>query len=403
MTGYEIHSYQKNVEQALRRTNEDSLVCPENRALITAFAKERLARGIGRLRVAKCIYCMRYLSHWLKIPFDKAQKPELLSLVGDLENQPYSEHSKHDFKACLKLFYKWLKGNDEIYPPEISWLRARLRNNVHKLPEEMLSEEEVMKMVAAADNARDKALLLVLYETGCRIGEMLSLKIKNVLFDQYGAILRVTGKTGDRRVRIISSAPALTAWLSVHAKAKDPEATLWPPLATSHKYHDHVMEHHSVYTLMQVVAEKAGIRKRVYPHLFRHSRATALAGKLTEAQMKEYFGWTQSSNMASVYVHLSGRDVDKAMLALQGMAKPEEKREEALQLKGCERCKERNSPNATYCIRCGSPLDLRLLKQVEHETNVGNEIMDTLMKNAEFKEFMFKKMVEMGLEQRLTH
>lgn len=43
--------------------------------------------------------------------------------------------------------------------------------------------------------------------------------------------------------------------------------------------------------------------------------------------MKQYFGWIQDSNMASVYVHLSGRDVDNVLLKLNGINTGEEKKE----------------------------------------------------------------------------
>ena len=39
-----------------------------------------------------------------------------------------------------------------------------------------------------------------------------------------------------------------------------------------------------------------------------------MANYLTEAQMNVYFGWTQGSDMPGVYVHLSGRDIDDAIL-----------------------------------------------------------------------------------------
>ncbi|MFQ5406020.1 MAG: tyrosine-type recombinase/integrase [Candidatus Micrarchaeia archaeon] len=299
------------------------------------------------------------------------------------------------------MFYKWLKGDDETFPPEIAWLKPKLKNNARKLPEELLTQDEVLRIAQAAVNARDKALVLVLYESGCRIGEILSLRIKNVLFDQYGAILRVTGKTGDRRVRIISSAPALSSWVENYSKSKEPEAPLWPSLATNYPQKNQPMEHRSVLVTLKRSTEKAGIKKRVYPHLFRHSRATFLAEKLTEAQMKEYFGWVQSSEMAATYVHLSGRDVDNALLALQGLVKSEDKKEEQFKVCFCPRCKEKNSPSAKFCLRCGTPMKEQIAAQVEDEKKVGDNLLNQLMKNVEFKEFLFKKVVELGLEKTL--
>ena len=163
----------------------------------------------------------------MKKPFFKATKDNLIALVGELNSiSKYSEHTKYDFKVVLKMFYKWLKGNDEFFPPEIAWLKKDMKHQRHKLPEELLTEDEVLMMANRADNLRDKALILVLYETGCRIGELISLSIKNVIFDQYGAILRVTGKTGDRRVRIISSSSALASWMNIHPRRDSPDSLL---------------------------------------------------------------------------------------------------------------------------------------------------------------------------------
>ena len=243
---------------------------------------------------------------------------------------------------------------------------------------------------------------MTLYESGCRIGELLSLKVKNVSFDQFGAVLRVTGKTGDRRVRIISSAPALASWLDHYEGASDPEAYLWPPRSNNNHDTHYPAIHSSICKTLSVLAAKAGIKKHVHAHLFRHSRATALANKLTEAQMKEYFGWTQSSNMASVYVHLSGRDVDNALLALQGFAKPPDPQEETMKLCFCPRCREKNSPSAKYCLKCGTPMQEQMIRQIEDEKKAGNNLMDQLMKDAEFKDFLHKKVAALGLDKQIA-
>ena len=72
--------------------------------------------------------------------------------------------------------------------------------------------------------------------------------------------------------------------------------------------------------------------------------------------MKEYFGWTQSSKMASIYVHLSGRDVDDAILKLYGKKSIEKNKQEEIKTKTCVRCNEINSFDAKYCKRCGFSL-----------------------------------------------
>ena len=56
------------------------------------------------------------------------------------------------------------------------------------LPEELLTEEEVKRLAEAAENPRDRDFILTLYESGCRVGELISLRLKHVQFDNYGAV-----------------------------------------------------------------------------------------------------------------------------------------------------------------------------------------------------------------------
>jgi len=158
-----------------------------------------------------------------------------------------------------------------------------------KLPEELLTEDEIERMTEAARTPRDGAFVSVLYESGLRIGEMLSLKIKNVQLEGHVVTLTVNGKTGIRRVRVTSSSQKLVNWMKIHPFREDPNAPLWISLGTRNR--DDTLKGKIVNALLKDLAKKAGIEKRIYPHLFRHSRAFHLSKYLTEAQMKELFGW----------------------------------------------------------------------------------------------------------------
>jgi integrase len=277
----------------------------------------------------------------------------------------------------LKIFYRWLRGSD-IYPEEVKWIKPANVGRV-KLPEELLTEEEVMRMVSAADHVRDKAFILVLYESGCRIGELLTMQVKHVQFDTYGAVLHVDGKTGPRRVRIILSAPKLSQWVENHPKRDNPDSALWITIGTNSRYK--VWTYTTAKEVIKKIALKAGVRKRIYPHLFRHSRATCLANHLTEAQMKQYFGWTQSSEMASVYVHLSGRDVDNALLKLNGLPVEEKDKGDNLKPLICPRCKSNNSPDAKFCSGCGFCVDVKTAVEIDEVRAKADNLLNELVKD----------------------
>jgi predicted transcriptional regulator len=180
----------------------------------------------------------------------------------------------------------------------------------------------------------------------------------------------------------------------------NPSAPLWVSIGTSHR--NTPLNYTTINALLRKLAEKAGVKKRVNPHTFRHSRATHLATHLTEAQMKEYFGWTQGSDMASVYVHLSGRDVDKALLQIYGITKEKESKDTSeLKPKKCSRCSESNSATGKFCVKCGMPLSLESAIELDSKRDKWDKIMTVLTKDEDVQKLLMKKVIEKGLEEEI--
>ena len=177
------------------------------------------------------------------------------------------------------------------------------------------------------------------------------MRIRHIAFDEYGAVLRVSGKTGERRVRVVSSAPLIATWLTHNPYRENPDAPVWLQSGTT------PFTYGAARMMLRRRAKDARLKKRVNPHMFRHSQASVLADDLTEAQMNEYLGWKQGSKMPAIYVHLSGRNVDQKILELKGMKK-HEKSAEAAAVKGCSRCGHINPPTSKFCMKCALPLDL---------------------------------------------
>jgi site-specific recombinase XerD len=267
-----------------------------------------LAKGNGRLRAVKYINHIIVLARMTDKPIHQLSRGEVERLVSQINTSSYKETTKRDYKIILKRYFQWVKGLDEDehqYPEEVRWIKTTQKRE-RLLPEALLSVDEIKRLVEAAENQRDRAFILLHYESGCRIGETLSLRIRNVSFDQYGAVLRVDGKTGPRRVRVIAAAPAVAQWLDIHPLRGDVDASLWVGVGTVGRGEQ--LGYFGARMLLRRLVARAGLNKRVYSHLMRHSRATELASMLTEAQMKEMLGWVQGSDMPATYVHMSGRD-----------------------------------------------------------------------------------------------
>lgn len=376
-----IYEHGKNLKATVERIKKAGY-SQENKDLILKFENTLFAEGLKPVRVQKYLVQLNILAQILDKNFSEMDFDDVQALVADIERSDRSDWTKHDYKITIRKFFRWV-GKDEL----VSWISVRMRHNTQKLPEELLSEAEIKKLIEVADHPRDKAIIATLYDSGCRIGELGSLKIKHLSFDQYGAVLTVNGKTGMRRVRIIFSVPYLASWLDIHPQKDNPDAYLW--LLIRGKGTGKPMQYQAFRKLINTLAAKAEIKKRVYNHLFRHSRSTELAQHLTEAQMEAHLGWVHGSNMPSVYVHLSGKQVDDAMLRIYGMKRKEDMIPE-LTSKTCPICEKLNSPTSKFCSRCGHPLDHRALQDIQEMENRIPELLKLIMKSDQAKEFFSK-------------
>jgi len=295
---------------------QSSSISEVNKKLILDFVENCFVEGLGQQRILKYITTLKIISTQINTDFDKVEKRDLFLFISKLEQSNKSEWLKHDYKVCIKKFYKWYFKADN---PELTkWIKASIGKKDRKLPEEMLTEEEILKMINCAKKKSDKAIIALLWDIGARVGEIGNLRVKHIKFDEYGATVNLKGKTGYRRVRAVFSVEYLQAWLLEHPDMNNPDAPLWTTFDSKENLIK-PLHYGSIRMKVKRLAKKAKINKRIHPHLFRHSRATYIANYLTEAQMNTYFGWVQGSEMSSVYVHLSGRDVDYAILKANGV------------------------------------------------------------------------------------
>lgn len=299
-----------NLDRKLHSTvnsMESSGISGKNKQLIQRFIDNCFSEGLSKIRIIRYITTLKYLAMFIGKDFDTVTKEDIKSVVAQIEMKNYAEWSKHFYKVTLKKFYAWLNGCERgIYPECVRWMQTSVKKNRLRTPE-VLTKEEIERMIDVCKNTRDKAFISVLYESGCRIGEIMNLRKCDAQFDEHGAVLMVNGKTGFRRVRVLNNtAMLLSRWMYTIPD----NSHVWV------NKNGKLLSYWYVKKVLKRLAVKVGITKRIYPHLFRHSRATFLSQFLSDAQMKVFFGWTQGSDMASVYVHLSGKDIDKTLIEL---------------------------------------------------------------------------------------
>lgn len=356
---------------------------------VKKFINFQIREGLSRQSCLTYLTSLRYVLKNMDIEFSNVKKEDVEDFLTTLETwkcengrnagSPLSPFTKNTIKMQYKHFLQFLGKEDEAEVIHCKNLKGS------KLPEDILTKDEVLEIIDHAGSLRDKALFGLLYESGCRAGEILSMKVKNLDFLENGGCAATfpRGKTGPRRVLVFNFASYLRQWMDAHPLKDDPEAPLWP---TNDYRHAPLSDISLRYNLTETV-KRTSIKKRVWLHGFRHTRATHLSEHLTEQQMKRYLGWTPGSDMASIYVHLSGKDMDNAVKAMYGIEDPETPID-TMKPGKCPRCNEMNAPKGLYCWKCGMILDPTVRKDVDDLDKTIPELIKIVMQNPDAVELI---------------
>ncbi len=279
------------------------------------------------LWIIRCITALLLMRRHLGKSFKDADKDDIRSLLKWMDDKNYKASTHEKFRRILKFYYKIVYGNNEHYPEAVNWFsvnlgKEKIGKETNMDMSEYLEEEEVQKLIEAAPTVQKKAFLACMYESGARPEEFLRLTNLDIKVDSKGAVFMLRGKTGERRVRIISFVKLLQQWLQVHPLTNQNQYPLWISTATNFK--NQPLGLRGAQKIIEETLPNAGlINKHRRLYILRHSRATHLANHLTEAQMCIFFGWEHGTKVVRRYIHLSGKDVDNALIALnEGIGQP---------------------------------------------------------------------------------
>ena len=230
----------------------------------------------------------------------------------------------------------------------------------------------------------------------------MSIRVKDFTTpDKYGAMVHIPdGKTGPRDIRIISSAPAISNWLSQHPTRNNKDSVLFCGNSNFNKGKS--IEYNNFRKMLLKAKAKTKISKPVNPHNFRHSRATELSKKLTESILCKYMGWVIGSKEVATYIHHDPENVKNKYDEMYGIRKEDEKK--LLKPIECPRCKTINDAAAKFCNGCSLGLDEKSIieydKEQEELKQIGKMTKDSIPQNELFQ-MMYERMK--ALEKKIEN
>ena len=322
----------------------------ESIQIVERFDQDNEFQGLKIVTRHNQIYLILKFLRDIEKELQDITKDELESYLKNLNVAPRSLES---WKIILRKFFRWY-GKPEYVDSDL-WKASRNAYKTKKASN-MLAETEIEKMKSCAMNLRDKAIIAVLWDTAIRNGELCGLNIGDVTDHGDYMAITVTGKTGSRTINLISSVSIMKEWIENghpnKLKASHPLFVSYDP-----KNYLSRISVCAVWRIVKSTAERAGIQKHVHPHLLRHSKLTQLSRDgFNEMNMRIFSGWSKTSTMPNVYVHLSSADVNDCRLELETGIKVERITKSKLLDVECPRCKTKNDSSNRYCSLCGLPL-----------------------------------------------
>lgn len=218
------------------------------------------------------------------------------------------------YLIALRAFLKYLRKRDI---PSLSPEKIELA----KVPErhiDLISETELHRLLAAADGAderslRDRAILELLFSTGLRVSELCALDSD---LDLSRDDFSVRGKGDKVRVVFLSDVAkeAVRAYLKVRTDMEPALFVSVPRGKETKKRTPTRLTPRSIELLIKTYAAKAGITKKVTPHILRHSFATDLLSNGADLRAVQQLLGHASINTTQIYTHVTDshlRDVHK--------------------------------------------------------------------------------------------
>lgn len=372
----DIHNYSRRYENALVQL-EAADISQKNKDLIMRFARASRNAGNRLSTVSNDINIMRWTAAAVKKDLDVMTEDDYYIMVERLEIR---KKDTSGYARVVKKFFRWLTEDNQ--PKWVKNIRIA-RHETPVQPADLLTRDEIGKLLDACKHPRDKAFIAVLLDSCMRVGALGTLRVKNVQFNHTCAVLYMSTTSRNKKTTapkpfpITWSTGYLNAWLDVHPAKNNPEAPLWAAIKGDDA---EAMTYSGLVHALNRVVERSGLKKKVHYHLFKHQKVTEMIlNGYSDREIRFQAGWSKNSNhMFNIYGNFYDEDMIKAIYARAGIGTEDRKQ---VTLQKCPRCRTVLVPEARVCHQCALVLDAALAGEVDRNMQEAQAFLLQFMKD----------------------
>jgi len=294
-------------------------------SILDPFERDLKLRGLAKTSQVDVLGCVRRYLIWAAergIDPREAKRDDLLAYLGDLRARGLKQSSLSNNFSSLSTLYSFFAEQGEIIQNPIPPIQKRYLKSYkdETRQRQLISVEDATKMVRATIDSRDRAILLLLFKTGIRRNELVTLDLDCLDLEKQFLILKPTAKRSNRTVFFDDEAArALARWLKAGEKRlrKKGEQALFL------NNRGQCLSNAGVNTVVRKAAIRAGLHDhksnrledKFTPHCCRHWLVTHLIrGGMPREQVK----WIRGDAMREaidLYNHIDPEDVKRNYLA----------------------------------------------------------------------------------------
>jgi len=251
--------------------------------------------------------CLNSLSNYYQLPWDEIDLEQIKAYLHHyvVERNCSSSFTNQTISAVKILHSDVLK---------IGWNKLDIKRSKRpKILPVVLSKQEALSIVHALENIKHKAILMIGYSAGLRIGEVINLKADHI--DSKRMQIRIVGGKGKKDRNTILSKTTLEV-LRQYYKAYQPKQWLfegWGPKGSRYSTT-------SISKVLHKACRVAGVNKKITFHTLRHSFATHLLEQGTSIYVIQRLLGHSHISTSSMYVHVQQHSLDQVISPIEAVS-----------------------------------------------------------------------------------